>query len=134
MGRKPRNDIGPTACNGFGGGEAGGATNIPSVISHGRPFPPYTRKSTSQLGLPVNNINSMDRLKLLSTRFETPIDQNGMGRKRSKSGTDRTTKHTTELYIHVYCHDNIYLAALFFVTLLPLILILLICFINTLCM
>src|SRR6218665_4131999 len=92
------------ACNGFGGGEAGGATNIPSVISLGRPLPPYTRKSTSQL--PVNNINSMDCLKLLSTTASA-----------SKSGTDGTTKHTTELYI--YCYDNIYLAALFFYTLLP---------------
>src|SRR6218665_2530824 len=74
------------ACNGFGGGEAGGATNIPSVISHGRPLPCYTRKSTSQLS--VNNINSMDRLKLLSTTSSA-----------SKSGTDRTTKHTPEQYI-----------------------------------
>src|SRR6218665_2453168 len=85
------------ACNGFGGGEAGGATNIPSVISHGRPLPCYTRKSTSQL--PVNNINSMVRLKLLSTTSSA-----------SKSGRDRTTKQTPELYIYIYCYDNIYLA------------------------
>src|SRR6218665_3345557 len=89
------------ACNGFCGGEAGGATNIPLGISHGRPLPCYTRESTSHL--PVNNINSMDRLKLLSTTSSA-----------SKSGTDRTTKHTPELYIYKYCYDNIYLATFFY--------------------
>jgi len=38
-------------------------------------------------------------LKLLSTTSSA-----------SKSGTDRTTKHTPELYIYIYCYDNIYLA------------------------
>src|SRR6218665_1579825 len=71
-------------------------------------LPCYTRKSTSQL--PVNNINSMDRLKLLSTTSSA-----------SKSGTDRTTKHTPELYIYIYCYDNIYLAVFYFITIILII-------------
>jgi len=54
---------------------------------------------------------------------------------RQNRGTDRTTKHTPELYI--YCYDN-YISScfifLFYFTLLPLSLLLLICFIITLCM
>src|SRR6218665_3565001 len=64
-------------------------------------LPCYTRKSTSQL--PVNNINSMDRLKLLSTTSSA-----------SKSGTDRTTKHTPELNIYRYIAMTIYISSCFF--------------------